>query len=150
MEELALTMQGVRKSWNEPPLRMTAMINPPLSGNANITVVRRNDSSGTTFAFTDALNRAVGAARSDGGPVLWKFGASSLPAWQNGTLAGQGTGGVIALLQNRSNSIGYAEYGQALAAAVRVEEVSLASVCDRLLCARVFTLYEYEIPLTSS
>jgi len=115
MEELALTMQGVRRTWNDPPLRMTAMINPPLTGNANITVVRRNDSSGTTFAFTDALNRAVVAARTDGGPVLWNYGANSLPPWQNGTLAGQGTGGVIALLQNYSNSIGYAEYGQALA-----------------------------------
>jgi len=106
-DTLAQVFQGQITSWNHPDLRMSAMMSP-LTGNSTIQVVRRLDSSGTTFAFTDAINRAV--------PSLWKFGANSLPNWQNGTIAGNGNLGVIGALMNVTNGIAYVEYGQALTA----------------------------------
>ena len=89
--------------WNDPALTAN---NPGLTSTASITVVRRSDSSGTSFVFSDYLTRAT----SD-----WVLGTSKTPNWPGGTLGGNGNDGVASLVSSKTNSIGYVEYGYAQA-----------------------------------
>lgn len=81
LEDIALIFQRNITSWNDPRLRGRVLL-PTLNGTRDIVVVRRNDSSGTTFAFADPVNRVAKA--------IWKLGASGMPRWPAGTLAGDG------------------------------------------------------------
>jgi phosphate transport system substrate-binding protein len=92
--------------WNDPLLART---NPGVQlPDRPIQVVVRGDTSGTTYAFTTHLSAVSKewAARS---------GVSAKPTWPVGT-TGQGTRGVIARIRDTPGSIGYVEYGQAMAA----------------------------------
>jgi phosphate transport system substrate-binding protein len=72
---------------------------------AAITVVRREDGSGTTFNFTDYLSQVS---------PEWKLKAGSglLIAWPTGKAA-KGNEGAARAVQAARNAIGYVEYGQA-------------------------------------
>jgi phosphate transport system substrate-binding protein len=92
---------GRIKTWNDPRIRAT---NPGLNlPNRNIAVVARQDSSGTTFAFTNHLS-AISVAWRDRGP-----GVGNLVDWQEAMLA-RGNEGVAARIKVSQNSIGYVEY----------------------------------------
>ncbi|HBO37787.1 MAG TPA: phosphate ABC transporter substrate-binding protein PstS [Pasteurellaceae bacterium] len=94
---------GKIKRWNDSAI---TTLNPGLAlPNAEISVVRRSDGSGTSFAFTSFLAKVnqdwqqkVGASTS----VNWPIGAG-----------GKGNEGVSAFVMQLPNSIGYVEYAYA-------------------------------------
>ncbi len=113
---LARIYLGRIRKWNEPPIQA---LNPHLSlPNANITVVHRSDSSGTTLLWTDYLTRSN---------ALWrdKVGASSAPSWPAGS-AGAGNEGVASYVQRTRFAIGYVEYSFA-----REHRLSDVALCNR-------------------
>jgi phosphate transport system substrate-binding protein len=94
---------GEIESWDDEAIRKT---NPGVNLPAlPITVVRRAEGSGTTFAFTSHLS-AVSPA--------WKKGPGTgkTVVWPKG-IGGRGNSGVTALIQQTPGAIGYLEYGYA-------------------------------------
>lgn len=98
---------GKITNWNDPAI---AKINPGvrLPKDLKITVVRRSDSSGTTFIFTDYLSKISGE---------WKnaIGAGSSVKWPVG-IGGQKNPGVCNNVAKIRGSIGYTEYTYAVEA----------------------------------
>lgn len=94
---------GKVSKWNDPRI---AQLNPGLKlPDAQISVVRRADGSGTTFIFTNYLAKVSPdwkAAVGEGTAVNWPVGAG-----------GKGNEGVSAFVQRLPNSIGYVEYAYA-------------------------------------
>ncbi len=91
---------GKITKWNDAAL---AALNPgvPLP-DADISVVRRADGSGTSFIFTNYLSKVNAdwkAKVGEGTAVNWPIGAG-----------GKGNEGVAAFVQRLPNSIGYVEY----------------------------------------
>ncbi|HEY4713133.1 MAG TPA: phosphate ABC transporter substrate-binding protein PstS, partial [Aquirhabdus sp.] len=100
---LANIYLGKIKKWNDPAL---VALNPSLKNiDANITVVRRADSSGTTFLFTNYLSKVSADWKT-------KVGADTTVAWPEG-VAGKGNAGVASYVQRIHGSIGYVEYAYA-------------------------------------
>jgi len=94
---------GTVTKWNDPKI---AEANPGVTLPAeNITVVRRADSSGTTFAFTQHLSAV--SPEWQAGP-----GTSKSPNWPIGVGA-KGNEGVTSTIKQTPGSIGYVEYGYA-------------------------------------
>jgi phosphate transport system substrate-binding protein len=94
---------GEISSWDDEAIRKT---NPGVALPAlEITVVRRADGSGTTYAFTNHLSAISPAWKS--GP-----GTGKSVIWPKG-IGGRGNSGVAALIQETPGSIGYLEYGYA-------------------------------------
>ena len=92
---------GRIKNWSDPRLREA---NPGLDlPNRSIAIAARQDSSGTTFAFTNHLG-AVSAAWRDRGP-----GVGNLVDWKSAMLA-RGNEGVAGRIKVSEDSIGYVEY----------------------------------------
>jgi len=104
---LADIFLGKISNWNDPAI---AAINPGLRlpKNLPITVVRRSDSSGTTFIFTDYLSKISGE---------WKerVGAGSAVKWPVG-IGGQKNPGVCNNVAKIRGSIGYTEFAYAVEA----------------------------------
>ncbi len=95
---IAQVFQGNITKWNDVAV---ASLNPTLAlPDADIVVVRRSDSSGTTFVFTSYLANAS---------ALWKLGSGTTVSWPVG-LGGSGNSGVATLVQQTPYSIGYVEY----------------------------------------
>jgi len=98
-EALAGIYLGDITTWNDPAITEH---NPGLDlPDAKINVVRRSDSSGTTWIFTSYLSRV--SEKWAQGP-----GWSKTPQWPVGTGAPKNPG-VADLVQNSNNSIGYVE-----------------------------------------
>jgi len=94
---------GKITDWNDSAI---ATLNPEAQlPDLPITVVRRSDGSGTTFAFTNHL----GAASKE-----WKetIGVGKSVAWPVG-IGGKGNAGVAAWIDQTPGAIGYLEYGYA-------------------------------------
>jgi phosphate transport system substrate-binding protein len=93
-------------SWNDP--RIVAA-NPGVDlPDTKITVVRRSDSSGTTFVFTKHLSAVSEAFKNGPGfgtTVQWPDSASIIAAPKND--------GVTATIKQTPGAIGYIEYGYA-------------------------------------
>jgi phosphate transport system substrate-binding protein len=90
------------EKWNDP---LIAKDNPDAKlPDTNITVVRRSDSSGTTFVFTQHLS----AISED-----WKNGPGTdkSPKWPEGTIGAPKNDGVAAQIKQTPGAIGYIEYG---------------------------------------
>ncbi|HYB40282.1 MAG TPA: phosphate ABC transporter substrate-binding protein PstS [Candidatus Methylomirabilis sp.] len=93
---------GRIRSWSDPRIRA---VNPGLNlPNRNIAVVARQDSSGTTFAFTNHLSAASDSWR-DRGP-----GTGNLVDWGGTAMLAKGNEGVAARIKVSDASIGYVEY----------------------------------------
>jgi phosphate transport system substrate-binding protein len=95
---------GTITNWNDPAIART---NPgiPLPDQP-VTVIRRAEGSGTTFAFTNHLS-AVSPE--------WKAGpgvSKSSDNWPTG-IGARGNAGVTALIEQTPGAIGYLEYGYA-------------------------------------
>jgi phosphate transport system substrate-binding protein len=94
---------GKISKWND--VAITAL-NPGVAlPDAQITVVRRADGSGTTFIFTNYLSKVNEEWKSkvgEGAAVNWPAGAG-----------GKGNEGVSAYVMRLQNSIGYVEYSYA-------------------------------------
>ncbi|MDR2080623.1 MAG: phosphate ABC transporter substrate-binding protein PstS [Campylobacteraceae bacterium] len=103
-EILADIYLGKIKKWNDAKI---AKDNPNLKlPNADITVIRRSDGSGTTFNFTSFL---AGVSKE------WKdsFGIGKAIDWAVG-IAAKGNEGVTSMIEQTPNSIGYLENAYAL------------------------------------
>ena len=100
---LADIYMGKITKWNAQPI---AALNPGVKlPSDNITVVRRADSSGTSFLFTDYLSKAS---------PDWKLkiGAGTSVKWATG-VGGKGNEGVASYVQRIKGAIGYVEWAYA-------------------------------------
>ena len=89
--------------WNDERIRSA---NPDLNlPNQNITIVVRQDSSGTTFAFTKHLS-AINETWCESGP-----GVGKLVDWPGNAMIVKGNEGVASRIKVSEGSIGYIEYG---------------------------------------
>ncbi len=96
---------GKIQTWNDPRIRAAnTELNLPA---INIAVVGRQDSSGTTYAFTDHL-AAVSKSWS-AGP-----GVGKLIEWPHVVMLARGNEGVASKIKISQGAIGYIEYGFAL------------------------------------
>lgn len=105
-ETLAAIYLGKISKWNDPAI---TALNPDLTlPDANITTVFRSDGSGTTFNFTDYLNKVSSDWASSVGvdkAIKWPTAATGA--------AGKGNEGVASYVGRIKNSIGYVEYAYA-------------------------------------
>lgn len=111
-EVLASIYLGKITHWNDPAIRA---LNPKLRlPKLKITVVRRSDSSGTSFIFTNYLSKIS---------PTWKaqVGQGSSVKWPVG-IGGQKNPGVCNTVSKIKGSIGYTEYTYAV-------EAKLACAC---------------------
>ena len=96
---------GKIRTWNDPRIRAANKdLNLPA---INIAVVSRQDSSGTTYAFTDHL-AAVSKSWS-AGP-----GVGKIIQWPNVAMLARGNEGIASKIKISQGAIGYLEYGFAL------------------------------------
>ena len=99
-ETLARIYLGKIAKWNDPEI---AALNRDLKlPDANIAVIHRSDSSGSTFLFTNYLSKASADWRSaigEGTKVSWKVGAGGL-----------GNAAVTSYLHRLKNSIAYVDF----------------------------------------
>lgn len=103
-ELLADIFLGKITKWNDPAI---AKINPDLNlPNKSITVVHRSDGSGTTWIYTNYLDKVSEDWHK-------KVGTAKSVSWPTG-VGGKGNQGVAAYVQRINGSIGYVEYAYAL------------------------------------
>lgn len=96
---------GKIRRWNDPRI---AAANPQLHLPAqDIAVVAREDSSGTTFAFSSHM-ATISASWAESG-----IGVGKKASWPAFVAAAKGNEGVAALVKRRDGAIGYVEYGYA-------------------------------------
>jgi phosphate transport system substrate-binding protein len=95
---------GTITKWNDPEIA-NANSGVKLPGD-DIVVVHRSDGSGTSFIFTDFLSKVSPDWKS-------KVGAAASPNWPTG-LGGKGNDGVMGLVKQTPDSIGYVELIYAL------------------------------------
>tara|TARA_R110002096_G_scaffold106798_2_gene234595 strand:+ start:10784 stop:11848 length:1065 start_codon:yes stop_codon:yes gene_type:complete len=101
---LADIFLGKISRWNDPAIAATnAGTTLP---NAKITVVRRSDGSGTTYAFTNHLSAISSEWQS-------KHGVSKSVNWFDGALGAKGNEGVTAGISQNKYSLGYVEFSYA-------------------------------------
>ncbi len=93
---------GEITKWND---KLIAESNPGVKlPDLTITTVVRQDSSGTTFAFTNHLSAISNTWRT-------RFGAHTLIDWPGLAMRAPGNEGVAGRIQHSEGSIGYVEYG---------------------------------------
>ena len=103
-ETIADIFLGKIKKWNDPKI---AADNPGVTlPAADITVVHRSDSSGTSAVFTDYLSKVSPEWKE-------KVGAGVSPSWPVG-IGGKGNEGVTGQVKNTPNTIGYVELAYAV------------------------------------
>ncbi len=100
---LSKIFMGEIKNWNHADIQ--ALNKKAKLPQKSIVVVRRSDSSGTTFVFTDYLAKVS---------PQWKktVGTAKTVKWPTG-LGGKGNPGVAGQIANTPGSIGYIEYNYA-------------------------------------
>jgi phosphate transport system substrate-binding protein len=95
---------GTITKWNDPEIaNANAGVKLPAD---DIIVVHRSEGSGTSFIFTDFLSKVSPEWKS-------KVGAAASPNWPAG-LGGKGNDGVMGLVKQTPDSIGYVELIYAL------------------------------------
>lgn len=95
---------GAVKKWNDAAVQK---VNPGITlPNRAITVVHRSDGSGTTWIFTNYLDKVSPAWHG-------KVGTDKAVSWPAG-VGGKGNEGVAAYVQRLNGSIGYVEFAYAL------------------------------------
>jgi phosphate transport system substrate-binding protein len=96
---------GKITSWDDDKIKAD---NPDIElPSLPITIVTREDGSGTTFAFTNHLS-AVSEEWRDRGP-----GATKLAKWPVKTIMGAGNEGVAEIVKKTPGAIGYIQYAMA-------------------------------------
>ena len=103
---------GHIKTWDDPRIKAT---NPGLRlPSDNIALAVRQDSSGTTFAFTNHLS-AVSEKWRDRGP-----GVGRAIDWPGNAMVAPGNEGVAGRIKQSKGAIGYVEYGMAQRAGLQM------------------------------
>jgi phosphate transport system substrate-binding protein len=97
---IADIFDGKVTKWNDPEI--AAQNSGVKLPDTAISTVHRSDESGTTFNFTDYLNKASDGAWSDAANTVW-------PAGLKGGQGLEGTSGVVGGLTSTEGSIGYAD-----------------------------------------
>jgi phosphate transport system substrate-binding protein len=116
-ELIADIFLGKIKKWNDPRIAAdNAGAKLPV---ADITVVHRSDSSGTSAVFTDYLSKVSPEWKE-------KVGAGTAPSWPVG-LGGKGNEGVTGQIKNTPNTIGYVELIYAVQNKLPVAQIKNAS-----------------------
>src|SRR5215470_10566605 len=116
-ETIADIFLGKIKKWNDPKI---AADNPGVTlPAADITVVHRSDSSGTSAVFTDYLSKVSPEWKE-------KVGAGVSPSWPVG-IGGKGNEGVTGQVKNTPNTIGYVELAYAVQNNLPVADVKNAN-----------------------
>jgi phosphate transport system substrate-binding protein len=101
-DTLAMIFNNEITEWDDPAI---AADNPDADlPSETITAVHRSDESGTTENFTNYLGTVAPSAWPHGEVGTWPIDAGE---------GGSGTSGLVAAVQNGSNSIGYADASQA-------------------------------------
>src|SRR5262249_48063753 len=96
---------GKIKTWDDPRIKAT---NPGLRlPHDTIALVVRQDSSGTTYAFTNHLS-AISVQWRDHGP-----GVGRVIAWPGNAMVAPGNEGVAGRIKHSKGAIGYVGYGMA-------------------------------------
>lgn len=91
--------------WNDPKLRA---LNPGVTlPDLAVTVIARQDGSGTTYNFSDYLSKASAAWQSG-------FGRNFTITWPAGTTLVKGSSGAVAALKQTSGAITYVDYQYAV------------------------------------
>ena len=104
-EVLARIFLGEISHWNAPEI---AALNPGESlPNTPIRVVCRSDSSGTTYHFSDYLNKLSA-------PWKARFGVANKHEWPSSFIAVKGSGEVSKAVRNTPGAIGYIDYNYVL------------------------------------
>jgi phosphate transport system substrate-binding protein len=115
-----LLFTGAINRWNDPQLQAA---NPDITlPDMPITIVRRADSSGTTFAFTrhlEAISPDWAETHGSGKTVVWPDSDKIVAAPKND--------GVTATIKQTPGSLGYVEYGYARFARLPMAELENAS-----------------------
>jgi phosphate transport system substrate-binding protein len=94
---------GKIREWDDPRIKAA---NPNLAlPRKTIAVVARQDSSGTTYAFTNHLS-AISTEWRDRGP-----GVGKVIGWPGGAMIARGNEGVATRIKISDGAIGYLEYG---------------------------------------
>jgi len=94
---------GRIRNWDDPRIKAA---NPNLAlPRKTIAVVVRQDSSGTTYAFTNHLS-AISTEWRDRGP-----GVGKVIGWPGGAMIARGNEGVASRIKISDGAIGYLEYG---------------------------------------
>ncbi|TCS61723.1 phosphate ABC transporter substrate-binding protein PstS [Varunaivibrio sulfuroxidans] len=102
-ETLANIFLGKISKWNDPEI---AAINPGVNlPSKSIAVVHRSDGSGTTFNFTNYLNKVSSSWKST-------VGSDTSVQWPVG-IGAKGNEGVANMVKQTGDSIGYVEYAYA-------------------------------------
>ena len=128
-EAIADIFLGNIKKWNDPKI---AAANPNVKlPDLTVTVVRRADSSGTTYIFTEYLTK-VSAQWKD------KLGTGKSVNWPAGTIGQKGNPGVAGYVKQTPGAVGYVEllyavqnkmsYGNVKNKAGKIIEPTLKSV----------------------
>src|ERR1041384_4752315 len=116
-EVIADIFLGKIKKWNDPKI---AADNPGVTlPAADITVVHRSDSSGTSAVFTDYLSKVSAEWKE-------KVGSGTSPSWPIG-IGGKGNEGVTGQGKTTPNKIGYIELAYAVQNKLPVAQVKNAS-----------------------
>jgi len=103
-EVIADIFLGKIKKWSDPKIKTdNAGVNFP---NADITVVHRSDSSGTSAVFTDYLSKVSPEWKE-------KVGSGASPNWPAG-IGGKGNEGVTGQVKQTPNTVGYVELAYAV------------------------------------
>ncbi|HTT85084.1 MAG TPA: phosphate ABC transporter substrate-binding protein PstS [Rhizomicrobium sp.] len=101
---LANIYLGHVTKWNDPALKaLNPKVNLP---DTSIVVVHRSDGSGTTFNFTDYLQKVSPEWKSN-------VGSDTSVSWPTG-IGGKGNEGVAANVRQTAGAIGYVEYAYAM------------------------------------
>ncbi len=100
---LANIYLGKITEWSDPAIKA---LNPDHDLSGTITVVHRSDGSGTTFNFTNYLDKVSQDWDKD-------VGSSTEVNWPTG-IGGKGNAGVAQYVKTVPNAIGYVEYAYAL------------------------------------
>ena len=149
-DTLAGIFLGQIKKWNDAKIKAD---NPGVGlPDAEITVVHRAESSGTTFIWTDYLSKVSGDWKG-------KVGSGAAVQWPVG-LGGRGNEGVSGLVKQTPHSIGYVEliyalsnkmaYGSVKNAAGNYVLASLAGVTEAAAGAAKSMPDDFRVSITNA
>lgn len=137
-ETLAKIFMGKITKWNDPEI---TKINPEVKlPDKTITVIRRSDSSSTTYAFSSFLAFASMSWQKD-------YGISKTIKWFESSLGAKGNEGVAGQIKNIPYSVGY--IGLNYAKAIKVPVAYIKNFSGNFIKPTIQTVYEaakYSLP----
>jgi len=114
---IAGIFDGTTTTWNDPTIKaLNPKVNLP---SQKITICRRSDSSGTTQNFTTYLTLAAGPK--------WTLGEGPTVNWPASAVGNNGNTAVASCVKSTAGGVGYNDFSDAQAAALKMASVKNAS-----------------------